>query len=202
MPAPSSGDQVRVAVVGATGLVGRLTVEAVTEAGHDPVRIARSCGVDVITGAGLDDALAGVDAVVDVTNTPELDADRTREFFGTVSANLLAAEARAAVVHHLLLSIVGIDRVAGNAHYAGKLRQEEVVTAGSVPYSIVRATQFYEFAEMVAGWTRTGQVVPVAPLLLRPVAARDVGSALAEVAAGAPVGRVESPGRSRRTSWT
>ena len=142
----------------------------------------------------MDEALAGVDAVIDVTNTAELDAQRAREFFGTVSANLLAAEARARVAHHVLLSIVGIDRVEGNGHYAGKVRQEEVVTSGAVPYSIVRATQFFEFAEMVAGWTRSGDQVRVAPLLLQPVAARDVARALAETAAGVPVGRIEFAG--------
>jgi uncharacterized protein YbjT (DUF2867 family) len=146
MPAPSGGDPVRIAVVGATGPVGRLTVDAVVEAWHDPVRIARRSGVDVITGAGSDDAPAGVDAVIDVTNTPERDADRAREFFGTVSANLLAAEARAAVAHHVLLSIVGIDRVAGNPF--------EVEMAGEVlllpgPQARIAPTTFEEWL----GWT-------------------------------------------------
>ncbi|HEU5266413.1 MAG TPA: NAD(P)H-binding protein [Jatrophihabitans sp.] len=184
----------RVAVVGATGLVGRYTVDALAAAGHEPVRVARSAGVDVITGDGLVPALSGVDAVVDVTNTPETDPDKAREFFGTVSANLLAAEEQTGVRHHVLLSIVGVDRVEGNAHYAGKRRQEEVVTAGRVPYTIVRATQFYEFPDLLAGWLRTGDTVPVAPLLLQPVAARDVGQLLAEVAVGAPAGRVELAG--------
>jgi uncharacterized protein YbjT (DUF2867 family) len=101
------------------------------------------------------------------------------------------------VRHHVLLSIVGVDRVEGNAHYGGKRRQEEVVAAGRVPYTIVRATQFYEFPDLLAGWLRSGDTVPVAPLLLQPVAARDVGQLLAEVAVGAPAGRIELAGPHR-----
>jgi uncharacterized protein YbjT (DUF2867 family) len=184
----------RVAVIGATGLVGRLTVEALRGSGHEPVSVSRSGGVDVVAGTGLAAALADIDAVIDVTNSAETDPEKAEAFFGAVSANLLAAEQETGVRHHVLLSILGVDRVDGSGHYAGKRRQEAVVEAGSVPFTIVRATQFFEFVDIVAGWLRDGDTVPVAPLLLQPVAARDVGQMLAEVAVKDPVGRVELAG--------
>lgn len=179
----------RVAVIGGTGLVGRFTMESLRRGGHDAVGVARSTGVDVTTGAGLDEALADADAVIDVTNTPATDAGEAEEFFGSVSRHLLAAEKRAGVGHHVVLSIVGVDDVGANAHYAGKRRQEQVVTAGSIPFTIVRATQFFEFAEMVVGWTRKGDTAVVPPLLVQPVAAADIGRALADIATSAAQGR-------------
>ena len=182
----------RIAVAGGTGLVGGLTVRALERAGHDPVVISRSTGANTITGDGLDEALQGVEAVVDATSTNELEADATRAFFGTSTKNLLAAEERAGVGHHVVLSIVGVDLVPDNGHYAGKIRQEEVAEAGTVPVTILRATQFFEFAEQVIGWTRDGDTITLAPLLLQPVAAADVADALAEAAAGPPQGRASS----------
>ena len=179
----------RVAVVGGTGLVGRYTVETLGRAGHEPIVVARSRGVDVTTGAGLDRALAGVEAVVDVTNTADTDPTTTREFFGNTTEHLLAAEQRTGVGHHVVLSIVGVDRVKGNGHYAGKRRQEERVRAGPVPATVLRATQFHEFAGMVVAWTRRGDVAIVPPLLVQPVAASDVGRVLAEIATGSPQAR-------------
>ncbi|HSL52532.1 MAG TPA: NAD-dependent epimerase/dehydratase family protein, partial [Candidatus Deferrimicrobiaceae bacterium] len=114
----------RIAVIGGTGLAGRHTVDALRRAGHDPVVIARSRGVDVSTGQGLDEALAGVAAVIDVSNAPAPDAEATRKLFTTATRNILAAEQRAKVRHHVLLSIVGVDRIPGNAHYAGKRAQD------------------------------------------------------------------------------
>ena len=180
----------RIAVVGGTGLVGRSTVEALTDAGHEPVVVARSRGVDVTSGEGLDAALDGVGAVIDVTNTTATDTTAARTFFEAVTAQLLSAEQRAGVGHHIVLSIVGVDLVEGNAHYAGKRRQEELVRAGAVGFTIVRATQFHEFAEMVVGWTRERDAATVPPLLVQPVAVADVARVLAEVAAGPPQGRV------------
>lgn len=179
----------RIAVVGGTGLVGRYAVEALGKEGHEAVVVARSRGVDVATGEGLDDALAGVESVVDVTNTTVMNPEAAREFFDAAIGNLLAAEERAGVGHHVVLSIVGVDLAEGNAHYAGKRRQEELVREGKVPYTILRATQFFEFAEMVVGWTREGDVATVPPLLMRPVAASDVGRVLAEISVGPPHGR-------------
>jgi uncharacterized protein YbjT (DUF2867 family) len=180
---------VRIAVVGGTGVAGRHTVEAVRRAGHDAVVVSRSCGVDVGTGAGLDDALAGVEVVIDVTNVQASDAEATRSLFAAAARNLLAAGRRAGVRHHVLLSIVGVDRIEGNAHYAGKRLQEAILASGPIPLTIQRATQFHEFAAVVVGWTRRGHVATVPPLLVQPVAASDVGAVLAEVAAGDPQGR-------------
>jgi uncharacterized protein YbjT (DUF2867 family) len=179
----------RVAVIGGTGLVGRRTVDALRELGHDPVAVSRSGGVDVVSGAGLDAALAGVDAVVDTTNTAAADAAAARDFFAATTANLLAAERRAGVGHHVVLSILGLDRLEGNAHYAGKRRQEEVALAGDAPVTVMRAAQFHEFAGQVVDWTRQGDAATVPPALVQPVAASDVGRALAEVAIRPPQGR-------------
>jgi uncharacterized protein YbjT (DUF2867 family) len=180
---------VRIAVAGATGNIGSLTVSALERGGHDVVRISRSLGVDLLTGDGLDDALAGVEAVIDVTNAPAADRAGTVAHFVTTTRNLLAAEERAGVRHHVLLSIVGIDRVEGNAHYEGKREQERLVAAGTVPWSIVPATQFHDFAAMVASWAEQDGVAPIAPLHVQPIAPADVADVLAEVAAGEPQGR-------------
>ena len=179
----------RVAVVGGTGLVGRYMVEALEQAGHDAIAVARSRGVDVATRVGLDEALVGVEAVVDVTNTMDMDPAGARKFFGTTTRNLLAAGQRAGVRHHVVLSIVGVDRVEDNGHYAGKRLQEELALAGPVPATVMRATQFHEFAGMVTGWMRRGDAAIVPPLLVQPVAASDVGRVLAELATGSPQGR-------------
>jgi uncharacterized protein YbjT (DUF2867 family) len=180
---------VRIAVAGATGHIGALTVGALESQGHDVVRISRSLGVDCMTGAGLDEALEGVEAVVDVTNSTATDRAEAVASFGTMTRNLLAAEQRAGVRHHVLLSIVGIDRVDGNPHYAGKREQERLVADGPVPWTIVPATQFHDFAAMVTTWTERDGTAAIAPLLVQPIAPADVAGVLAEVAAGEPQGR-------------
>jgi uncharacterized protein YbjT (DUF2867 family) len=179
----------RIAVAGATGNIGSLTVAALERGGHQVARISRSLGVDLTSGDGLDGALAGVEVVVDVTNAPAGDRDETVAFFGAATRNLLAAEQRAGVRHHVLLSIVGVDRVDGNAHYAGKREQEKLVAAGPVPWTIVPASQFHDFAAMVASWTERDGVAPIAPLLVQPIAPADVADVLAEIATGDPKGR-------------
>jgi uncharacterized protein YbjT (DUF2867 family) len=179
----------RIAVAGATGNIGALTVAALERDGHDVRRISRSLGVDLSTGDGLDDALAGAEAVVDVTNSAAADLAETVAYFGTATRNLLAAEERAGVRHHVLLSIAGIDRIEGNAHYAGKREQERLVAAGAVPWTIIPATQFHDFAAMVASWTEQNGVATIAPLLVQPIAPADVADVLAEIAAGEPQGR-------------
>jgi uncharacterized protein YbjT (DUF2867 family) len=179
----------RIAVIGGTGLVGRHAVAAGERAGHETVVVARSFGVDVLTGEGLDEALAGVEAVIDVTNMRGADVEQTRELFSAGAGNVLAAAGRAGVQQYVVLSIVGIDRIAGNAHYAGKRVQEQLVASGPVPYTIQRATQFHEFAAQVVSWTRSGDVAAVPPLLVQPVAAADVADVLVEVSTGAARGR-------------
>jgi uncharacterized protein YbjT (DUF2867 family) len=157
--------------------------------GHEVVPISRAHGVDLLTGSGLDDALAGVAAVVDATNAPTGDRKAMVDYFAATTGNLLAAGHRAGVAHHVLLSIVGIHSVEGNAHYAAKREQERLVETGPVPWTIVPATQFHDFAEMVASWSEQDGTATIAPLLVQPVAPSDVAEVLAEVAVGAPAGR-------------
>ncbi|MDH6224229.1 MULTISPECIES: SDR family oxidoreductase [Streptomyces] len=182
-------ESLRIAVAGATGNIGTLTAAALEEAGHRVVRISRSLGVDLTTGDGVEAALAGADAVVDATNCTATDRDEAVAYFGTTTRTLLAAGERAGVRHHVLLSIACLDRVEGNAHYAGKREQERLVSEGPVPWTIVPATQFHDFAAMVTGWTEQDGTATVAPLLLQPVAPEDVARVLAEIATGAPQGR-------------
>ncbi|GAA1422900.1 SDR family oxidoreductase [Catellatospora coxensis] len=179
----------RIAVAGATGNIGSLTVAALELAGHEVVRISRSLGVDLSTGQGLDAALTGVEAVIDATNGPARDRAETVAFFQTATGNLLAAEQRAGVRHHVLLSIVGVDRVEGNAHYAGKREQERLVETGPVPWTIVPATQFHDFAATVVTWTEQNGVASLPPLLIQPIAPADIADVLAEVAVDEPQGR-------------
>lgn len=184
----------RIAVIGATGRIGQRTVAALRRAGHEPVPISRSTGVDVVTGDGLDAALTGVDAVIDVTNTATADPGHTIEFFRTATTKVLAAERRAGVGHHVLLSIVGVDKINGNAHYLGKRAQEELVEQSDLPSTIVRATQFFDFPLLVASWTSDGDRVTLPPLLMQPISPDDVADVLAEVGAGAPVHRIDIAG--------
>jgi uncharacterized protein YbjT (DUF2867 family) len=174
------------AVVGGTGLVGRLVAEAARAAGHRPVVLARSTGVDVTTGAGLDDALQGAEVVIDVSNLTTIRRRQSVAFFEAGTRQLLAAGQRAGVRHHVALSIVGIDRV-DLGYYDGKRRQEALVLAGDVPGSVVRATQFHEFAAQLLA--RSGGPVGFVPrMLTQPIAAREVADLLVDLAAGNPVG--------------
>jgi uncharacterized protein YbjT (DUF2867 family) len=179
----------RIAVAGATGNIGARTAEVLERDGHDVVRISRKLGVDLLTGSGLDEALAGVEAVVDATNAPPGSAEETVRYFGTTTGNLLAAESRAGVRHHVLLSIVGMQRIEGNAHYAGKREQERQIAAGPVPWTIVPVTQFHDFAAMTVSWSERDGEALVAPLLIQPIAPQDVADILAEIVTGEPQGR-------------
>jgi uncharacterized protein YbjT (DUF2867 family) len=179
----------RIAVVGGTGLTGRYTVEALRRAGHEAVVIARATGVDVLTGDGLAAALAGVEVVIDSINLRPSEPQATGALFETAMKNLLSAEERAGVKHHVLLSIVGIDRLRGTAHYDGKRMQEALLANSKVPATIQRVSQFHEFAGMLVSWFRKDGFVRLPPLLLQPVAVSDVADVLVEVATGAPRGR-------------
>jgi len=179
----------RVAVVGATGRIGRLTVEALERAGHETVGISRTQGVDVYTGEGLVAALTGVDAVIDTSSSAATDHDEAVAFFSRSTINLLEAERQTGVQHHVLLTIVGLARFYGNAHAAGKRAQERLVERGPVSWSIQPATQFHDFAEMATIWTERDGSATVAPLLMQPVAPADVADVLAEIATGQPHGR-------------
>jgi uncharacterized protein YbjT (DUF2867 family) len=178
----------RIAVAGGTGRVGRPTIDTLKLKGHDAIGLSRSHGVDLVTGAGLASALKGVDCVIDVTNTVATERTDTEAFFGTVSATLLDAEQQAGVSHHVALSIAGLDRIEGDGHYFGKRRQERVVRDGPIPWTILRAAQFFDFAAMVVSATLYHGTATVPPLLMRPVAPADVGKVLAELAVGPPQG--------------
>ncbi|MGW8884547.1 SDR family oxidoreductase [Streptomyces sp. NPDC055749] len=169
----------RIAVAGGTGMVGRFVVEELAAAGHEPVVLARSRGVDLVSGTGLDAAMEGVDAVVDVSNRTTTNAKKASAFFQDVSRNLLDSGARVGVRHHVALSIVGIDRV-GFGYYQGKLRQEDVVRNGPAPWTVLRATQFHEFAEQMLD--RMPKPLAVVPRMrTQPVAAREVAQHLVQL---------------------
>jgi uncharacterized protein YbjT (DUF2867 family) len=178
----------RIAIVGGTGRIGRLTIAALEKAGHQAVPLSRGAGADAYTGGGLAEALRGCDALIDVINNGSQDEAQIVDFFGTTTSNLLAAEERAGVQHHVLLSIVNVEHNRRVPHYAGKREQERLVSAGPVPWSIVRATQFHDFAAMVAGWALQDGTATIAPLLVQPIAQEDVAAALAEVATAPPLG--------------
>lgn len=179
-----NANHVKIAVAGGTGLVGRLAVEEVRRAGATPVVVARSTGVDLTTGAGLDEALAGVDAVIDASNVDTMSAKVSVGFFDAATRHLLAAGERAGVRHHVALSIVGCDRV-DLPYYLGKRRQEELVTAAPVPWTVLRATQFHEFAGQLVD--RSPRPFALAPrMLTQPVAAAEVAALLVATALGEP----------------
>ncbi|KRB36498.1 SDR family oxidoreductase [Microbacterium sp. Root180] len=178
----------KIAIAGGTGTVGRPTVDAVRAAGHEPVVLSRSGGVDLVAGDGLDAALEGVDAVIDTVNVSTLDADAATEFFTTATGNLLEAAHRARARHVVVLSIVGIDRMAYD-YYAGKVAQERVVEASPLPWTILRATQFHEFAGQLYDRAKLGPLHVAPRARVQPVAAREVGEHLAAIAAGPALGR-------------
>ncbi|WP_375500668.1 SDR family oxidoreductase [uncultured Jatrophihabitans sp.] len=177
----------RIAVAGGTGLVGRLVVSSLRMAGHETVVISRTKGVDVLRGLGVDEALDGVDAVVDVTNTPGLSRAKSTAFFGAATRTLLAAEQRTGITHHVALSIVGVDRVP-SGYYQGKCLQEQLITDGSTPWTILRATQFHEFTSQLLGQSM-GPVAPIPRMRSATVAAVEVATRLVEIATGPPLGQ-------------
>ncbi|RCK69324.1 3-beta hydroxysteroid dehydrogenase [Desertihabitans brevis] len=178
----------RIAIAGGTGTVGRHVREEAARRGHDVVVLTRGNGVDVLAGTGLESALAGVEVVIDVLNTTTLSTQKAVRFFSTTSRHLLAAGERAAVRHHVALSVVGIDGIT-TSYYAGKLAQERLVRTSPVPSTIARTAQFHEFAEQVAAQTSLGPVTLVPRTLTRPVAASEVAAHLLDVAGSAPAGR-------------
>ncbi len=178
----------KIAVAGGTGVVGSRTVEAARASGHEVVVLSRAQGVDLVTGAGLEAALARVDAVIDTANISTLKAADAIEFFTAATGNLVSAAADAGVRHVVLLSIVGIDRIPYD-YYAGKLAQEKIVQASRVPWTIQRATQFHEFAAQTYAIAKAGPLHLAPNARTQPVAAAEVGERLAAIAAGEARGR-------------
>ncbi len=179
----------QIAVIGGTGLIGSRVVEDLNAAGHRAVPHSLSSGVDVITGQGLEEAVAGADVVVNLTNSPTFD-EASYAFFRTSMENLLAAGVRGGAGHFVVLCIVGVDQVPALDYYRAKVLQEEILQAGPLPYSIVRATQFMEFVDSVLSWTSDDGTVRLPSTPLRPIAAADVSAVVAEVAAGTPLNGV------------
>jgi uncharacterized protein YbjT (DUF2867 family) len=182
----TGGTGMRIAVAGGTGAVGRHVVEVARERGHEVAVLARSQGVDLTTGAGLD--LAGVDAVIDVSSVQTLSAAESTRFFTAATRTLLAAGQSAGVRHHLALSIVGTD-AAPFGYYAGKLAQERLVADSPVPWTILRATQFHEFVGQLLTRMRRGPVALVPVMRFQPIAAREVAGRLVDLAESEPTGR-------------
>ncbi|MFL5937997.1 MAG: SDR family oxidoreductase [Gaiellaceae bacterium] len=185
----------KIVVIGGTGLIGSKLVDKLREAGHEPLAASLDTGVNTLTGEGLAEALDGARVVVDVSNAPATDDDAVLDFFQRSSRNILAAEAAAGVTHHVVLSIVGADRLPDSGYFRAKIAQEEAVKADPVPYTIVRASQFFEFIGRLADSSMIGESVHLPPVLVQPEAADDVAAALADVAVNEPVnGTVELAG--------
>lgn len=186
----------KIVVIGGTGLIGSRLVKRLRQLGHEVVAAAPETGVNTITGEGLAEALAGANVVVDVTNSPSFEDKAVLEFFETSSRNILAAEKAAGVRHHVALSVVGTDRLLQSGYFRAKMAQENLIEASGVPYTILRATQFFEFMGRIADESLAdGQTVKLPPVLMQPMVSDDVAAALADVALGAPVnGMVEVAG--------
>jgi uncharacterized protein YbjT (DUF2867 family) len=180
----------KIVVIGGSGLIGSKLVAGLKEQGHDVVAASPKTGVNTVTGEGLADALAGATAAVDVTNAPSWEDNAVLEFFETSTRNLLTAEGEAGVGHHVVLSIVGCDRSPDSGYLRAKVAQEKLVGESAIPYTVVRATQFFEFVQGIIDGATDGNTVRLAPVLFQPMAADDVAAALAGVAVGAPANGV------------
>jgi uncharacterized protein YbjT (DUF2867 family) len=185
----------KIVVIGGTGLIGSKVVAKLAAQGHQAVPAAPNTGVNTLTGQGLAEALAGASVVIDVSNSPSFEEKAVMDFFTISTRNLLAQEKLAGVGHHVALSIVGLERSPDSAYFRAKLAQEKLIKDASIPYSLVRATQFFEFVKGIADSSTTGQRVRLPSALFQPMAAEDVAGAVAKVAVGKPlVGTVEIGG--------
>jgi uncharacterized protein YbjT (DUF2867 family) len=179
----------RIVVIGGTGLIGSKLVTKLRSRGHEAI-VAALPHVNTLTREGLADALAGASVVVDVSNSPSLEAEAALNFFKTSTTNLLAAEAKEGVRHHVALSVVGTDRLLESGYFRAKMAQEDLIRTGPIPYSIVHATQFFEFVKSIADGATTGNTVKLSPALIQPMAADDVAAAVCSVALGRPISGV------------
>ena len=178
----------KIVVVGASGRLGKKLVSKLREHGHEAVAASRSSGVNAVTGEGLAEVLVGAQVVVDVTSSPSFEDAAVLEFFEKSSRNLLAAEADAGVAHHVVVSIVGADRIPDSGYMRAKVAQEKLIQSAAIPYTIVRATQFFEFIEtIIAQFPTDGQTVHLPPAFIQPILSEDVADALVDITLGAPV---------------
>ena len=188
----------KIVVIGGSGLIGGKLVDRLGQRGHDVIAASPASGVDTVTGEGLAEALAGAQVVVDVANSPSFEDEPALAFFETSGRNLLAAETAASVGHHVALSVVGTERLLESGYFRAKMAQERLIKAAGIPYTILRATQFFEFVGGIAQAATDGQTVRLSPAFIQPVMSDDVAAALADVALGAPVnGTVELGGPER-----
>lgn len=185
----------KIVVIGGTGLIGSKVVAKLTQNGHQAIPAAPNTGVNTLTGEGLAQVLQGANVVIDVSNSPSWEDDAVMAFFETSTRNLLGAEAAAGVRHHVALSVVGTERLLESGYFRAKAAQERLIKTSAIPYSIVRATQFFEFAKGIADVSTEGNTVRLPTALIQPMAADDVASALCRVAVGSPLnGTVEIGG--------
>jgi uncharacterized protein YbjT (DUF2867 family) len=185
----------KIVVIGGTGLIGSKLVSRLEEHGHEAIAASPDSGVNTLTGEGLPETLEGASVVVDVSNSPSFEDAAVLEFFRASTRNLLAAEAAAGVGHHVALSVVGTERLTESGYFRAKIAQEQLIHDSSIPYSIVHATQFFEFVKSIAAGATDGNTVRLAPVLIQPIAADDVARAVGQVAVGSPVnGIVEVAG--------
>ena len=191
----------KISVIGATGLIGSKVVDLLEGGGHDVVAASRASGADVLTGEGLADALAGADVLVDLTNSPSFDDDPVMDFFTRSSANLVAAAEQSGVGHYVGLSIVGVEGLPESGYMRAKVVQEQTIAESGLPYTIVRATQFQEFAEGIVGSLDAGDEVRVPDALIQPIAADDVAAEVALVAVAVPLNGVVNIGGPDKISF-
>ena len=185
----------KIIVIGGTGLIGSKLVTKLREQGHESVAASPSSGVNTLTGEGLAEAIKGASVVVDVTNSPSWEDAAVMKFFETSTRNQLAYEATAQVGHHVALSVVGTERLLASGFFRAKMAQENLIKASSIPYSIIRATQFFEFVRSIANFSTEGNKVRLPSAFIQPMAADDVASAVGRIATGSPVnGTVEVGG--------
>ncbi len=182
----------KVVVLGGSGMIGSLVVAALASAGVEVVSASRRTKVNILTGEGLDEALAGADTVIDTSDVPNFDLDTLKTFFRTSGEKIFAAERRAGIRHHIMLSIFGVDQVRGNPYFDAKLMQEDMVRASYVPYTILRSTQFYEFLPTIASGLTVDNVIRLPNALFSPVAAADVATTLANLAHHDPIDNAAS----------
>jgi uncharacterized protein YbjT (DUF2867 family) len=185
----------KIVVIGGTGLIGSQVVTKLGEHGHDAVAASPETGVNTLTGQGLAEVLEGASVVVDVSNSPSFEDAAVLDFFETSTGNLLAAEKAAGVGHHVAHSVVGTERMADKGYFRAKSVQEKLIANSAIPYSIVHATQFFEFIKSIAALATDGDTVRLPPVLFQPIAAEDVAKAVGRVSVGSPVnGIVEVAG--------
>jgi uncharacterized protein YbjT (DUF2867 family) len=191
----------KIVVIGGSGVLGSQVVQKLKDAGHEAIPASPRTGVNALTGEGLAEALSGADVVVDVANAPSFDDDAVMEFFTKSTTNLVAAAKGAGIGHYVEVSIVGCDQLPQSGYMRAKVAQEELVEHGGVAYSIVRATQFAEFADAITDSLTVGDEVRVPDALIQPIAAQDLAAEVARVAAGPPLGGIENIGGPEKISF-